>query len=796
MKRTVSRRTPHSWLTVIILLFLSFGLSAATTDTFTGVIDNTWENSDNWSESSPPANGELVVIPLSTVAVLNTSSNAIGGLTVNGELDIGAVDSSTTGNLFWSGNQSWSGNGLVVFGGSLTNSIEDSNNTSTETLTLLSHLQIRGGNGAIGNDSAAAATVIQCSIQCSDFSLLGPWSCTGSINGGNGGETSFGTFNGTQLGGTFSTASALTVSGKVALVGTLNNSGGNLPINGSVNSWDMMGTSEIIGGTVTVTNSATGLAFLVRGGILNGVTISGGTVTIEQFNPPSPIITIENGITLSSGAEMDIFGTLHWLGTQSWGGTGVIDLKAVNPIITNSDVSGNPVLTILDGLTISAAGIFGDFSGGTILNEGVVNVTDDQSVDANLVNTGAINVSSGGILNIGAIGSSWINTGVITCDNGSINLGGNFSTNSVNSITTSNSSVIDIQGLLDNTGATLTLNANTGSWNLNGGTITGGTISTNGINDLVATANGGMLDGVIFSSGSSFDMTSAGANATVVDGITVNGAINVGATNGSTTGTLFWSGNQSWGGAGAILFGGNSSDSIVHANSLAETLTIVPPLGIGHPLSITATSAIRMYGAANPVFSFTEVGLQNSDTVTGVTETTPASIASPVGSYSITPSAAVFGTGLAASYVISYVPAALSISTAPLSLTASNATMTAGSSVPVLGFTSSGFVNGDTSADLTIQPTVSTTATSSSPVGTYPITIAGATDPNYSITYVSGTLTITAASITGGSTATGGTTGSATASSGGGGCGLGAGELGIIGLMLLGMRKLNAQTKR
>ena len=54
----------------------------------------------------------------------------------------------------------------------------------------------------------------------------------------------------------------------------------------------------------------------------------------------------------------------------------------------------------------------------------------------------------------------------------------------------------------------------------------------------------------------------------------------------------------------------------------------------------------------------------------------------------------------------------------------------------------SGFVNGDTSASLTTQPTVTTTATTTSPVGTYPITASGAVDPNYTISYVAGTLTI------------------------------------------------------
>jgi gliding motility-associated-like protein len=56
--------------------------------------------------------------------------------------------------------------------------------------------------------------------------------------------------------------------------------------------------------------------------------------------------------------------------------------------------------------------------------------------------------------------------------------------------------------------------------------------------------------------------------------------------------------------------------------------------------------------------------------------------------------------------------------------------------------TYSGFINGDTKANLTTQPTVTTTAVPGSAAGPYPITVSGAVDPNYTITYVPGTLTV------------------------------------------------------
>ena len=71
--------------------------------------------------------------------------------------------------------------------------------------------------------------------------------------------------------------------------------------------------------------------------------------------------------------------------------------------------------------------------------------------------------------------------------------------------------------------------------------------------------------------------------------------------------------------------------------------------------------------------------------------------------------------------------------------------MTYGGTPPTITPSYSGFVNGDTAASLTTPPTCSTTATSHSPAGSYPSTCSGAVDSNYTISYVSGTVTDSAA---------------------------------------------------
>ena len=85
---------------------------------------------------------------------------------------------------------------------------------------------------------------------------------------------------------------------------------------------------------------------------------------------------------------------------------------------------------------------------------------------------------------------------------------------------------------------------------------------------------------------------------------------------------------------------------------------------------------------------------------------------------------------------------------ADATVTASDGTFVYGGTVPAITPSYSGLVNGDTAP--ATPPTCSTTATSSSPVGTYPSTCSGADDPNYTFSYVDGTVTVTpkAATIT------------------------------------------------
>ena len=167
-------------------------------------------------------------------------------------------------------------------------------------------------------------------------------------------------------------------------------------------------------------------------------------------------------------------------------------------------------------------------------------------------------------------------------------------------------------------------------------------------------------------------------------------------------------------------------------------------------LTITANNQTKVYGAALPTLTASYTGFVNGDTSASLTQptlTTTATASSHVAGspYSITASGAVDSD-----YTITYVAGSLTVTTAALTITATNQSKVYGAALPTLTASYTGFVNGDTSASLTTQPTMTTTATASSHVAgsPYSITASGAVDSDYTITYVAGSLTVTTAALT------------------------------------------------
>ena len=94
------------------------------------------------------------------------------------------------------------------------------------------------------------------------------------------------------------------------------------------------------------------------------------------------------------------------------------------------------------------------------------------------------------------------------------------------------------------------------------------------------------------------------------------------------------------------------------------------------------------------------------------------------------------------------------VSPVALTIAADSQVAAYGGKMPAFTFSASGFVNGDTAASFTTQPTCLPSASEDksgrdlSPAGSYPITCSGAIDTNYVISYRAGTLSVSPGSLT------------------------------------------------
>jgi subtilase family serine protease len=177
----------------------------------------------------------------------------------------------------------------------------------------------------------------------------------------------------------------------------------------------------------------------------------------------------------------------------------------------------------------------------------------------------------------------------------------------------------------------------------------------------------------------------------------------------------------------ALCAGTSASPQILSGPSTADT--------VGSPFSFTVTTS------GSPLSQMTETGalpsgvtLVDNGDGTATLSGTPADGTTGTYNFVITAS-----NGTAPDATQSFT---LTISPAPLTVTAGSTTMTQGAVVPVIAPSYSGFVNGDSETSLTVVPTCSTTATSTSPDGVYPSSCSGASDPDYAVSYVNGTVSV------------------------------------------------------
>jgi len=177
-----------------------------------------------------------------------------------------------------------------------------------------------------------------------------------------------------------------------------------------------------------------------------------------------------------------------------------------------------------------------------------------------------------------------------------------------------------------------------------------------------------------------------------------------------------------------------------HDHYFNGTLTITKA-----PLTITANDCERGYGDDSPSFTASYVGFKNNESNEVLNaEPTFSCEGRNVGSYPI-----VISGAEAQNYEISFVNGTLTITKALLTVGVKEVyTCEEGEPIPDFELAYSGWKLGETEEVLTERPVAECTATVGSRAGTYPITISGGSAENYELSYVPGTLTITALPLT------------------------------------------------
>ncbi len=236
------------------------------------------------------------------------------------------------------------------------------------------------------------------------------------------------------------------------------------------------------------------------------------------------------------------------------------------------------------------------------------------------------------------------------------------------------------------------------------------------------------------------------------------------------TATLTGLGGNPTTGTVAFSFGAVSLGTFPVVNGVASMSTLVLPIGtdlvtatysgdgfylgsssntsvvIGNALlSVAALPASKVYGAIVPGLFYAASGYVDGDTaaiITGALDTTTTAT-SAAGLYPIT-RGTLNTTDNGTKYDVLFTPGTLTVTPAILSVSAIDQTKLYGAAVPTLTYTKSGFVNSDTSSILTGG--LSTSATTASSVGTYPVQIGTlSAGGNYSIAYTPAAVAVTAA---------------------------------------------------
>ncbi len=414
---------------------------------------------------------------------------AAAGLAVSATAALGQTDSywNTAFGGAWTNAARWSSNPDVPNNGGGTNyrafiEAVGSNYTITSNSDItLDYLRINSANATLRLDGGIlSAPVID--LFAGRLELAGGTIANSTLNIGSSGLLAFtalSALDGMTINGNFTTAGTVQVRHGLTL-------GGTMTFTGSL----LFEGDQTLTGDLTFRSNAPSAIVLRRDldtGIDETLTLAAGSRI--------------HGFSAGPGGSLIIGGTSgDRIGRFVNNGEVTADSPQLPTYLNVDRFTNNGTIKALSGSLLSISGLEGN------LNSAVVTGSNSRLVldGAYTINT-PVSVTSGSL----TLNGDWTNIAGITATNATINLGGQFTFGEIGPITRSGSTLVNISGTLDNTGQTLVIDSASTALGLNGGTITGGAITT---------SNGQRL-------------TQRGGNSSLV-GVQVNGDTTV------TTGTL------------------------------------------------------------------------------------------------------------------------------------------------------------------------------------------------------------------------------------------------------------------
>ena len=292
----------------------------------------------------------------------------------------------------------------------------------------------------------------------------------------------------------------------------------------------------VVTGTAAVSNGT----YAVNGGTLQGGTwnVTAGTLSFAGID------TIVNATVNvdASGARFGADGN----GTLTLNSGSTVNLNVASSRITSD------ILSAGDGTVINQGTIVADGGGGS------------PSVDIDpdtFVNEGTVTVQNGATLNLS---NDWDNDGVINLNDANLRLQDSYTTADIGTIIRTGTTVVHLQGTLDNSGDTLTLDSSTGSYLLNSAEIQGGAIAQlDGETLIIAGASGNRLDNVAVSGG--LDLSGFGSQLRLANGSSFTGTATLGPVGFAKLGV---EGTETLDNANVLLSGSSSSFGVAGVGML------------------------------------------------------------------------------------------------------------------------------------------------------------------------------------------------------------------------------------